>query len=129
MNKVFIIGRLTRDPELTETSGGKTVARLSVAVNRSYTNADGERETDFFNVTVWGNQAENCARYLEKGRQVAINGELRNNTYTNKDGEKRTVTDINAQEVEFIGSGTTGGEKTKKEPVRLVPAEEDDLPF
>ena len=130
MNKVIIIGRLTKDVELLETQGGTPLARLSVAVNRSYKNSDGEREADFFNVTVWGNQAENCRKYLEKGRQVAIQGELRNDTYTDKNGDKRTSTTINAQEVEFIGSATTSGEKTKKEPLKLQQIEDDgDLPF
>lgn len=114
MNKVIIIGRLTKDVELLETPGGTPLARLSVAVNRSYKNSDGEREADFFNVTVWGNQAENCSKYLEKGRQVAIQGELRNDTYTDKNGDKRTSTTINAQEVEFIESAATSGEKVKK---------------
>ena len=130
MNKVVIIGRLTKDVELLETPGGTPLARLSVAVNRSYKNSDGEREADFFNVTVWGNQAENCCKYLGKGRQVAIQGELRNDTYTDKNGDKRTSTTINAQEVEFIGSATTSGEKVKKEPIKLQQIEDDgDLPF
>lgn len=130
MNKVIIIGRLTKDVELLETQGGTPLARLSVAVNRSYKNSDGERKADFFNVTVWGNQAENCRKYLEKGRQVAIQGELRNDTYTDKNGDKRTSTTINAQEVEFIGSAATSGEKVKKEPLKLQQIEDDgDLPF
>ena len=130
MNKVIIIGRLTKDVELLETQGGTPLARLSVAVNRSYKNSDGEREADFFNVTVWGNQAENCRKYLEKGRQVAIQGELRIDTYTDKNGDKRTSTTINAQEVEFIGSAATSGEKVKKEPLKLQQIEDDgDLPF
>ena len=130
MNKVIIIGRLTKDVELLEAQGGTPLARLSVAVNRSYKNSDGEREADFFNVTVWGNQAENCRKYLEKGRQVAIHGELRNDTYTDKNGDKRTSTTINAQEVEFIGSAATSGEKVKKEPLKLQQIEDDgDLPF
>ena len=130
MNKVIIIGRLTKDVELLETQGGTPLARLSIAVNRSYKNSDGEREADFFNVTVWGNQAENCRKYLEKGRQVAIQGELRNDTYTDKNGDKRTSTTINAQEVEFIGSAATSGEKVKKEPLKLQQIEDDgDLPF
>ena len=125
MNKVIIIGRLTKNVELLETQGGTPLARLSVAVNRSYKNSDGEREADFFNVTVWGNQAENFRKYLEKGRQVAVHGELRNDTYTDKNGDKRTSTTINAQEVEFIG-----GEKVKKEPLKLQQIEDDgDLPF
>lgn len=130
MNKVIIIGRLTKDVELLETPGGTPLARLSVAVNRSYKNSDGEREADFFNVTVWGNQAENCRKYLEKGRQVAIQGELRNDTYTDKNGDKRTSTTINAQEVEFIGNANTSGEKVKKEPLKMQQIEDDgDLPF
>lgn len=66
MNKVFLIGNLTRDPELTETSGGVNVCHFAIAVNRSYTSADGERQTDFFNVTAWRGLAENIARYTKK---------------------------------------------------------------
>ena len=80
MNKVFLIGNLTRDPELTETSGGIKICRFSIAVNRNYSGSDGERKTDFFNCVAWRNLAETVARYTKKGIKVAVSGsiELRN---------------------------------------------------
>ena len=76
MNKVFLIGNLTRDPELTETASGVAVCHFAIAVNRNYSSQDSERQTDFFNITVWRTQAENCGRYLKKGSKVAIVGSL-----------------------------------------------------
>lgn len=102
MNKVYLIGNLTRDPEMSETSGGVPFCRFGVAVNRTYSSADGERVTDFFNITVWRTQAENCGRYLKKGSKVAIVASLQNRSYEDKDGNKRQVTDIIASEVEFL---------------------------
>jgi single-strand DNA-binding protein len=130
MNKVFLIGNLTRDPELSETPNGIALCRFSIAVNRGYTNADGERETDFFNITVWRNKAENCARYLKKGSKVSIEGSLQNRSYEDKDGNKRTVTDIVASDVEFLSTRQDSGEERtapKKEPI-FEPMQEE-LPF
>ena len=130
MNKVYLIGNLTRDPELSETPNGTALCRFSIAVNRSYTNADGERDTDFFNITVWRNKAENCAKYLKKGSKVAIDGSLQNRSYEDKDGNKRTVTDIVANDVEFLTKSPESEQvnslPTSKEP--LEPMDED-LPF
>ena len=103
MNKVYLIGNLTRDPELSETPNGISLCRFAIAVNRNYS-SDGERQTDFFNITVWRTQAENCGRYLRKGSKVAIVGSLQNRSYEDKDGIKRNVTDIIASEVEFLAS-------------------------
>lgn len=102
MNKVFLIGNLTRDPEQTETPNGIAVCRFSIAVSRDFTNSDGERETDFFNIVVWRGRAENCGKYLKKGNKVAVIGSLQNRSYEDKDGVKRSVTDIVASEVEFL---------------------------
>ena len=88
MNKVILVGNLTRDPELSETPSGIAVCRFSIAVSRDYANADGNRETDFFNITVWRGRAENCGRYLKKGNKVAIVGSLQNRSYDDKDGNK-----------------------------------------
>ena len=134
MNKVFLIGNLTRDPELSETPSGIALCRFSIAVNRNYTNADGERETDFFNITVWRNQAENCARYLKKGSKVSIVGNLQNRSYEDNDGNKRTVTDIVANEVEFLSAKAaeeTEPAPPKKKPEKQMTLIEDDsdLPF
>ena len=102
MNKVFLIGNLTRDPELTETPNGTAVCRFSIAVSRDYAGADGNRETDFFNITVWRGRAENCGKYLKKGNNVAVVGSLQTRSYEDKDGIKRNVTDIVASDVEFL---------------------------
>ena len=102
MNKVILIGNLTRDPELTETPTGVSVCRFAIAVSRDYAHSDGSRETDFFNITVWRGRAEVCGKYLRKGSKVAVVGSLQNRSYDDKDGIKRTVTDIVASEVEFL---------------------------
>ncbi len=137
MNKLFLIGNLTRDPEMSETSTGVAFCRLGIAVNRPYQGSDGERATDFFNVTVWRNHAENCGRYLKKGSKVAIVGSLQNRSYEDKDGNKRQVTDIIANEVEFLSVRNAGDgmEMDAPAPIRrndrpsLEPVNEDDLPF
>ncbi len=138
MNKVYLIGNLTRDPELAETGSGIKVCRFSIAVNRTYRSSDGERQTDFFNITVWRNQAENCGRYLKKGSKVAIVGALQNRSYEDKDGVKRNVTDIVADEVEFLSSRTAEAGDDMQQPrvqtrsgrPSLEPVDDgDDLPF
>lgn len=108
MNKLFLIGNLTREPEMSETNSGVVFCRLGIAVNRTYQGSDGERQVDFFNITVWRTQAENCGRYLKKGSKVAIVGSLQNRSYEDKDGNKRQVTDIVANEVEFLSVRTQG---------------------
>ena len=102
MNKVFLIGNLTRDPELTETSGGVKICRFSIAVNRQYSGADGERKTDFFNVVAWRGLGETIARYARKGNKVAVSGSIEMRTYDDNQGVRRTATDIVAQDVEFL---------------------------
>ena len=104
MNKVFLIGRLTRDPELRYTGNNTAVASFSIAVNRSFTNQQGEREADFFNITVWRKQAENVKNYLSQGSQVAIDGRLQTRSYEDNNGQKRYVTEVVADNVEFLGS-------------------------
>jgi len=101
MNSVVLIGRLARDPELRFTASGKAVATFSVAVNRIYSK---EKEADFFNVVVWGKPAENCANYLSKGRLVGLQGRLQSRSYE-QNGEKRYVTEVVADQVEFLEWG------------------------
>ena len=101
MNKIFLIGNLTRDPELSETQSGISVCRFSIAVNRPYLN-DGERETDFFNVTAWRGTAEAVAKFTKKGNKIAVVGSVQMRTYEGNDGVKRTAVDIIAQDVEFL---------------------------
>lgn len=112
MNKVFLIGRLTRDPELRYTGSNTAVASFTVAVNRTFTNQAGEREADFIPVVVWRKQAENVKNYLAQGSQVAIDGRIQTRNYDAEDGSKRYVTEVVADNVEFLsskGSGSTGG--------------------
>lgn len=102
MNRVFLIGNLTRDPELTETSSGVSVCRFSIAVCRNYKNSDGEYDTDFFNCQAWRGIAESIARYVRKGNKVAVTGSLQNRSYEDSKGDKKTVTEIQVQDVEFL---------------------------
>jgi single-strand DNA-binding protein len=106
LNKVFLMGNLTRDPELRHTAQGTSVANFSIAVNRNFRASDGEykKETNFFNIIVWGKSGENCAKYLGKGRPVLVEGRLQNRSYETQDGQKRTVTEIVADNVQFLGS-------------------------
>lgn len=129
MNKVFLVGNLTKDPELATTNSGVSVCRFSLAVQRRYTNADGEREADFFNIITWRGQADICAKYLKKGSKCGIVGSIQNRSYDAQDGTKRYVTEITADEVEFLSS-KNGGEEVKKEEVtKLEPIDDDSLPF
>lgn len=135
MNKVVLIGNLTREPELSETPSGVAVCKFSIAVNRDYTNADGDRETDFFNITVWRGRAENCGKYLKKGNKVAIVGSLQNRSYEDKDGVKRNVTDVVANNVEFLTpkNNQSDDEETvvtaRRERPQLEPIDDNQLPF
>ena len=144
MNKVFLIGNLTRDPELTETSGGVSVCHFGIAVNRSYASSDGERQTDFFNVTAWRGLADNVARFTKKGTKVAVSGSIQMRTYDDNQGIRRTAVDIIAQDVEFLTpkSATSSGDDfydapaapaatPKKKPAPALQAFDDDgdIPF
>ena len=132
MNKVILVGNLTRDPELSQTPNGVAICKFSIAVNRDYTGADGTRETDFFNITVWRGQAENCGKYLKKGSKVGIVGSLQNRSYEDNEGVKRTITEIVANEVEFLSPKTTEQEtvvSAKRERPALVQVDDNQLPF
>lgn len=136
MNKVALIGNLTKDPELAETSSGIAYTNLSVAVSRPFVNEDGERATDFFNVTVWRTQAENCAKYLKKGKKVSIIARLQNRTYEDKNGNKRFVNDIIAEEVEFLSPSDKSSEEYQRPSERAFKASkpqleevQEELPF
>lgn len=113
LNRVFLIGNLTRDPELNYTPQGTAVAKFSIAVNRQYKGSDGEmkKQTDFFNIVVWGKTGETCKKYLTKGRPVFVEGRLQNRSYETQDKQKRTVTEIIADNVQFLGSAMGGGSR------------------
>ena len=104
MNKVMLIGRLTAKPELRYTGANLPYTRFSVAINRTYTNNQGQRETDFINVVVWRKQAENVCNFLDKGSLVSIEGRLQTNNFTDKDGNKRYSMDVVADNVQFLES-------------------------
>lgn len=132
MNKVFLIGNLTRDPELTETPSGVPVCRFAIAVSRDYADSQGNRETDFFNITTWRGKAETCGKYLKKGNKVAVCGSLQNRSYEDKDGIKRTVTDVIASDVEFLTPKQSEEESivsVKRERPQLEEIDDNQLPF
>ena len=133
MNKVFLVGNLTRDPEVSTTNSGISYCRFSIAVNRRFASADGTREADFLNIVCWRGLAENCGKYLKKGRKVAVSGSIQTRTYEAQDNTKRTATEIVADDVEFLtpmNATDSGTEFTPASPVsELKPIEDDELPF
>ena len=104
MNRVMLIGRLTGKPELRYTGSNLPYARFSLAVNRNFSNAQGQRETDFINIVVWRKQAENVCNFLDKGSLVSVEGRIQTGSYDDKDGNKRYTTDIVADSVQFLES-------------------------
>lgn len=137
MNKVFLIGNLTRDPEASTTTSGVSVCRLAIAVNRRFSSADGSREVDYFNVTAWRGLADNCSKFLKKGNKIAVSGSIQTRTYDKQDGTKGFAVDIVADDIEFLtprggeGSATVdGGAPVAANPVaNLQPIDDSDLPF
>lgn len=108
MNKVILMGRLTREPEVSSSSSGTTFARFSIAVDRKF-KKEGDPEADFFNCTSFGKQAEFVERYLKKGTKIVVSGRLQNNNYTNKDGQKVYDVRVMAEEIEFAESKNSSG--------------------
>lgn len=104
MNKAFLIGRLTRDPELRYTGSNIAVATFSIAINRPFNNQSGEKDVDYINIVVWRKQAENVKNYLSQGSQVAIDGRIQTRSYDDETGKKRYVTEVVADNVQFLDS-------------------------
>ncbi len=136
MNKVFMTGNLTRDPELTETSNGIAVCRFSIAVSRNYSGAVGERKTDFFNCVAWRGLGETVARFTQKGKKIAVSGSIELRNYEDNEGVKRTAVDIVAQDVEFLtpkqsGNGGTDVDSFPRGSKPKLQAFDDDgdIPF
>ena len=138
MNSVILVGNLTKDPELATTNSGVSVCRFTLAVSRRYRNADGERETDFINIVVWRGQAENCHKYLKKGSKCGVVGSLQTRSYDAQDGSKRYITEVIADEVEFLSTKNSEGGADYKESApqikkadvaELEPVDDDSLPF
>ena len=111
VNKAILVGNLGKDPEVRFTGSGKAVCKFSLATTTSWNDTDGARQerTEWHNIIVWGKQGENCGKFLSKGRQVFVEGEIRNRSYDDKDGNKRYITEIVAQNVRFLGGGQGGG--------------------
>ena len=136
MNKVFLIGNLTRDPELSETNSGVSLCRFAIAVNRRFSGGDAERQTDFFNVTAFRGLADNIARFCKKGNKVAVVGSIQIRNYEDNNGQRRTFVDVVADDVEFLTPKNSGASDDdyapaalKKKPA-LEPFEDDgDIPF
>ncbi len=112
MNRVCLVGRLTAKPELRYTGSNIPYTRFSLAVNRTFNNAQGEREADFINIVVWRKQAENVANYLDKGSQVSIEGRIQTGNFTDKDGNRRYTTDVVADSVQFLDSRRNANNST-----------------
>lgn len=136
LNRVLLIGRLTRDPGLRYTPSGTPVSDLGLAVNRNYTAQDGTRkeETCFLDIVVWGRQAENCHKFLSKGRQIFVEGRLKMDTWENKEGQRRSKIQVVADTIQFLdgpsskssgdsdSGGYSGGPSSGGE-------EDDEIPF
>lgn len=142
MNKAILIGNLTRDPESRTTPSGAVCTTFTLAVNRRFTNAQGVREADFINIVTWRQTAELCARYLAKGRKVCVVGQIQSRSYDAQDGTKRYVTEVVADEVEFLGSREDGGMNRSRNDIPMPPepaananiggfteVDDDELPF
>lgn len=157
MNKIILIGNLTADPEQGSTQNGKTFCRFNIAVNRTFTNNNGERVADYFNIITWSGLADNCAKYLFKGDKVGIHGSVQQNQYQRNDGTKTVLWNVVADEVEFLNSkhnnaktapnqqqDTKGGGQTNTQPqpnsrhtkqntlfddMGIVEVDDDSLPF
>lgn len=140
MNKCILVGNLTRDPEHSTTANGISVCRFSIAVNRSYTSSNGEREADFINIVTWRGLADNCGKFLFKGSKVAVCGAIQTRNYEDRDGNKRYATEVVADDVEFLSPRGEGGAapvreaapaaRQSKQVLELEPIDDpDQLPF
>lgn len=131
MNKIILIGNLTKDPELRETPNGVSVCSMSIAVQRDFSDNDGNKVADFFNINVWREKGETCHKYLKKGKKVAIVGSLQTRTYEDREGVKRLAIEVVANDVEFLSPKDQEEEpqvKTKTRPT-LVKVNDNELPF
>ena len=111
LNRIVLIGRLTKEPELRHTQSGKAVCVFTLAVDRPYVGADGNKETDFINIVVWNKLGENCAQYLGKGKLAAVDGRLQIRSYDGQDGQRRYVTEVIADNVRFLSP--KGGQQSQ----------------
>lgn len=133
MNKIVIIGRLTRDPELKSTNAGTSVCNFSVAVDRTYRDKEGNRPTDFFDISVFGATAEFVSKYFKKGSSIAVSGAMESRKFVDKDGNNRISWSLHADEVNFCGSKSENNGGSQKpsidEGYSGDPVESDDALF
>ncbi|MBU5486385.1 single-stranded DNA-binding protein [Clostridium sp. MSJ-11] len=143
MNKVVLIGRLTKDPELRFTPGtGTAVATFTLAIDRRFASKDGNKEADFIPVVVWGKQAESTANYMSKGKLMGVSGRIQTRTYEAKDGTRRYVTEVVADEVQFLewgGKQSGGSQGNYGDPMNsfpensygedITPIDDGEIPF
>lgn len=127
MNKVILIGNLTKDPDVRTTNNGTYVTTFDIAVQRQFKGADGQKQTDFIPIVVWRQLAELCGKYLAKGRKVGIIGELQTRSYKAKDGTNRYVTEVVASEVEFLTP--KGSVQGTVDAEGFTDVDDQDLPF
>lgn len=138
MNKVILIGNLAKDPELTTTNNGVSLCKFTIAVPRRFAGPEGEREADFLPVIVWRGQADNCYKYLKKGSKAAVSGSVQTRSYEGTDGQRRYITEIVADEVEFLSTKNGGDDEVFEKPIgetkkdvvsKFEPIDDDNLPF
>ena len=139
MNKVFLIGNLTRDPELRETPSGVAMCRFAIAVQRPYSSQEGERQADFFECTAWRGLGETISRYTKKGNKVAVSGSIQIRNYEDNQGVRRTAVDIIMQDCEFLTPKSSEGfddvadapraSAPKKKPTLQAMDDDEDMPF
>ncbi|MFD2637710.1 single-stranded DNA-binding protein [Piscibacillus salipiscarius] len=115
LNRVVLVGRLTKDPELSYTPNGTAVANFTVAVNRPFSNQQGEREADFINCVIWRKQAENLVNYMKKGSMIGIDGRIQTRSFEGQDGKRVFVTEVVAESVQFLESKTSEESKSNKQ--------------
>lgn len=141
INRVILVGRLTKDPEYRQTPNGVSVATFTLAVNRTFTNSQGEREADFINVVVFRKQAENVSKYLSKGSLAGIDGRIQSRNYENNEGRRVFVTEVVADNVQFLEPKNNNQQNNQSQQQGQAPAnnnpfsnnnadiDTDDLPF
>jgi single-strand DNA-binding protein len=133
MNKFIGIGRLTKEPEFKSTASGTSVCTFTIAINRRF-KTEGQQQADFIPIVAWGKTADICAKYLHKGSQVGVCGSIQTRSYDDKNGNKVYVTEVNAEEVQFLGSKPNEAENNLKMAQEMFgeqvsSAEDDEIPF
>jgi single-strand DNA-binding protein len=135
LNRVILTGRLTKDPEIKYTASGVAVTRFTLAVDRAFSNKQGEKETDFVNIVVWRKQAENVANYTKKGSLVGVDGRIQTGSYEGQDGKRVYTTEVVAESVQFLDTRKTaqeGSQPSAPQPPQdtgTIDISDDALPF